>query len=128
MASGRLGAYRIDKADIRSVRRKRMMEISKADWKLYRERVGDWQEHYMEKLVKQYIKLLSSPGNASDHFWELEKRIQRDRKHPGVIIELRKSEAIWDIAMFIQKKVIKMEDLEGFSDELIEAVTLILSR
>ena len=105
-----------------------MVEISKSDWKLYRERVGSWQEHYMEKLVKQYIKLLSSPGNASDHFWELEKRIQRDRKHPGVIIELRKSEAIWDIAMFIQKNVIKMEDLEGFSDELIEAVKLILSR
>ena len=105
-----------------------MVEISKADWKLYRERVGGWQEQYMEKLVKQYIKLLSSPGNASDHFWELEKRIKRDRKHPGVIIELRKSEAIWDIAMFVQKKVIKMEDLEGFSDDLIEAVKLILSR
>ena len=52
MASGRLGAYRIDKADIRSVRRKRMMEISKADWKLYRERVGDWQEHYMKNCVR----------------------------------------------------------------------------
>ena len=80
MASGRLGAYRIDKADIRSVRRKRMMEISKVDWKLYRERVGDWQEHYM--------------GHSDVH----------------------------------SKKVIKMEDLEGFSDELIEAVKLILSR
>ena len=105
-----------------------MVEISKADWKLYRGRVGEWQEHYMEKLVKQYIKLLSSPGNASDHFWELEKRIKRDSKHPGVIIELRKSEAIWDIAMFIQKKVIKMEDLEGFSKDLIDAVKLILNR
>lgn len=30
--------------------------------------------------------------------------------------------------MFVQKKVIKMEDLEGFSDDLIEAVKLILSR
>ena len=80
MASGRLEAYRIDKADIRSVRRKRMMEISKADWKLYRERVGDGQEHYM---------------GHSDVY---------------------------------SKKVIKMEDLEGFSDELIEAVKLILSR
>ena len=79
-------------------------------------------------LDKQYIKLLSSPGNASDHFWELEMRIKRDRKHPGVIIELRKSEAIWVIAMFVQKKAIKMEDLEGFSDDLIEAVKLILSR
>ena len=28
------------------------MEISKADWKLYRERVSDWQEHYMEQLKK----------------------------------------------------------------------------
>ena len=105
-----------------------MVEISKADWKLYRERVGEWQEHYMEKLVKQYIKLLSSPGNASDHFWELEKRIRRDSKHPGVIIELSKSEAIWDIAMFVKKKVIKIEDLEGFSDDLIETVKHLSSR
>ena len=44
------------------------MEISKADWKLFRERVPEWQEHYMEQLVKKFIDLLSSPGNASDHF------------------------------------------------------------
>ena len=30
------------------------MDISKADWKLYRERVPDWQEHYMEKLATVY--------------------------------------------------------------------------
>ena len=102
------------------------MEISKADWKLYRERVGGWQERYMEKLIKKYIKLLSSEGNASDHFWELEKKINRDKKHPGVIIELQKSTAIWDIADFVSKKVIKMEDLEGFSQELIDAVEQIL--
>ena len=46
------------------------MDISKADWKLYRERVPDWQEHYMEKLTEEYVKLLTSPGHASDHFWE----------------------------------------------------------
>lgn len=28
------------------------MDISKADWKLYRERVSDWQEHYMENSQK----------------------------------------------------------------------------
>ena len=36
------------------------MEISKADWKLYRERVSDWQEHYMEQLTKEYVELLTS--------------------------------------------------------------------
>ena len=105
-----------------------MVEISKSDWKLYRERVSDWQEHYMERLTKEYIKLLSSPGNASDHFWELEKRIKKDKKHPGVMIELRKSDALWDIAMFVNKKAITMNDLEGFSEDLIDAVKVILSR
>ncbi len=105
-----------------------MVEISKADWKLFRERVPEWQEQYMERLTKKYIELLSSPGNASDRFWELEKRIKNDKKHPGVILEMSKSEAIWDIPIFIKKKVISLKDLEGFSQELIDSVTEILNR
>lgn len=104
------------------------MEISKADWKLYRERVSDWQEHYMEQLNQEYINLLTSPGNASDHFWELEKRIKQDKRYPGVLIELRKSTALWDIAYFVRDQVITLDDLEGFSEDLIDAVKLILSR
>lgn len=105
-----------------------MVEISKADWKLYRERLPEWQEHFMEGLVKEYIELLSSPGNASDHFWELEERIKKDKKNPGVLIEVRKSDALWDIAMFVGRKIITMEDLDGFSDDVKDAVKLILSR
>jgi hypothetical protein len=28
-----------------------MVEISKSDWKLFRERLPEWQEHYMERLT-----------------------------------------------------------------------------
>ena len=42
----------------------------------------------MERLTKKYIEMLSSPGNASDHFWELEKRIKNDKKHLGVRLDL----------------------------------------
>lgn len=105
-----------------------MVEISKRDWKLYRERVPEWQEHYMERLTKEYIQLLTGPGNASDHFWELEKRIKQDKKSPGVLIEMRKSEAIWDIAAFVGCGIITMDELDGFSADLIDAVKLILSR
>ena len=105
-----------------------MVEISKRDWKLYRERLPEWQEHFMEQLTKEYIELLSGPGNASDHFWELEKRIKQDKKNPGVQIEVRKSEAIWDIAVFVGRGIITMDALDGFSEDLIEAVKLILSR
>lgn len=105
-----------------------MYEISKSDWKLFREKVPDWQEHYMEQLAKEYMELLSSPGNASDHFWELEKRIRQDKKKPGVLLELRKSDAVWDIAILVRDKVITIDELGGFSEDLIDAVKLILSR
>lgn len=105
-----------------------MIEPSKRDWKLYREKIGDWQEHYMEKLVKEYADYLCSDLPASTKFWEMEKRIRRDRKTPGVCIELRKSDMFWDIAGLINDRVISMDDLEEFSDDLKEAVALILNR
>jgi len=104
-----------------------MPDVSKKDWKLFRERLPEWQEHYMEKLIIKYVRMLNSPGNASDHFWELEKKIKRDKRHPGVMLELRKSEMPWDIASLIKKKVIKMDDLEGFSEDLIEMVQRLLN-
>ena len=105
-----------------------MVEPSKRDWKLYREKIGEWQEHYMEKLVKEYADYLCSDLPASTKFWEIEKRIKRDRNTPGVCIELRKSDMFWDIAGLIHDKVISMDDLEEFSDNLKEAVVLILRR
>ena len=55
---------------------------------------------------------------ASEKFWELEKRIKEDKRHPGVIMEMSKSEVIWDIVRLIRLKVITYDDLSDFSDEL----------
>lgn len=41
---------------------------------------------------------------------------------------MSKSEAIWNIAYMIKQKVISFDALEDFSDELKEAVALILGR
>ena len=103
------------------------MEPTKKDWKLYRERIGDWQEAYMEKLVQKYVEYLQENLPASDKFWELENRIKNDKKKPGVLIEVRKS-MIWDIVRLIHDEVVTVKDLEGFSNELVEAVELILNR
>ena len=103
-----------------------MVEISKSDWKLFRERIPEWQENYMGRLIEEYIKLLKSSGNPSDRFWKLEKRIKQDRKHPGVLIEMRKSEALWDILTLIRQKVITVGDLDGFSEELKNTVKELL--
>ena len=97
----------------------KIMDISQMDWKLFREKLSDWQENYMEGLVKEYAKFLNDDKKpASEKFWELEKRIKEDKHHPGVIMELKKSEVIWDIARLIRLNVIMYEDLSEFSDEL----------
>ena len=41
------------------LRRIKIMDISKKDWKLFRERLSDWQENYMKGLVKEYVDFLN---------------------------------------------------------------------
>ena len=112
--------------NIRMMRFK-IMDISQMDRKLFREKLSDWQENYMEGLGKEYANFLNDDKKpASEKFWELEKRIKEDKHHPGVIMELKKSEVIWDIARLIRLNVIMYEDLSEFSDELQNEVKRIL--
>lgn len=105
----------------------KIMEISKKDWKLFREKLSDWQERYMEGLVKEYVNFLNDDTKpASEKFWEMEKRIKEDKRHPGVIMEMSKSEVIWDIVRLIRLKVIAYDDLSDFGDELQIEVKRIL--
>ena len=67
------------------------MHISKKDWKFFRENLSGWQEKYMEVLDKEYVSFLNDDTkHASEKFWELEKRIKEDKRHPGVIMEMSK--------------------------------------
>ena len=81
----------------------------------------------MEGLVKGYASFLNDDKKpASEKFWELEKRIKEDKHHPGVIMEMSKSEVIWDIVRLIRLKVIAYDDLSEFSGELQQEVKRIL--
>ena len=97
-------------------------EISKSDWKLFRQKIGEWQEDYMARLNGEYIEMLSGNDPASVKFWKLEERIRSDKKTPGVRLELRKSEVAWDIARLIRDGVITKADITEFSDDLQEWV------
>ena len=95
-----------------------MADITKADWKLFRERIGEWQEAHMEKLIKEYLDLLSGDEPASKKFWALEERINSDKRTPGVQLILKKSKIDWDLARLMHDGVITAANLEGFSEEL----------
>ena len=82
----------------------------------------------MNHLNKEYMSLLSADKKPSEKFWELEKRIKNDGHHPGVTIEVSKSDAISDILRLIRLDVITYDDLTDFSDELQQTVKMLLTR
>lgn len=97
-----------------------MYQVKEQDWKLFCRKLPLWQEAYMDKLSQEYIRLLSGEGNASDKFWELEKRIRRDKKSIGVVADMRRSQMYSNLVSLLLNEIILEEDLDGFSEELAE--------
>ena len=102
--------------------------FTKKDWTLFRNKIADWQEAYMDRLNKEYIDLLSEDANPSEKFWRMDKRIKEDRKKTGVQLEMSRSNLIYNIISLINEGAISYEDLEEFSDELKEAVSVFVER
>ena len=103
-----------------------LYEPSKADWKLFRERLPGWQERYMERLCDEYATILTGGKRGSDAFWEIEKRIREDKKSPGVQVNLSRSDMGLIILALLKDNVICMEDLDGFSDDLMERIKFLV--
>lgn len=97
--------------------------VSKKDWKLFQEKVPEWQERYMGKLIWEYMAHMQGEGNPSGKFWWLEERIRKDKKMPGVQLTLDKWNVPYDLRKLILTGAItSLDDLEGFSDNLVEYV------
>jgi len=98
-------------------------EVNESDWKLFRSRITEWQENYMESLVAEYvIHLQDGAKSAADRFWELENRIQKDKQYSGVACEMRRSALLENMLRLYREGAIEDADLVGFSDELVTAV------
>ena len=103
-------------------------KFTKKDWTLFKNKIADWQESYMDKLNKEYIELLSEDANPSEKFWKLDKRIKEDRKKTGVQLEMSRSKLINNIISLINDGTISFENLEEFSDELKETISAFIGR
>ena len=99
-----------------------MYRSEEKDWKLYREKLPEWQEAYMEQLIEEYAELLNSDKTASEKFWALDKRIRADRQRLGVRVnEVTRSKLQNILTGLIIENVITEDDLQDFSEELRES-------
>ena len=102
--------------------------VRESDWKLFRKKLPAWQEAYMDRLNQEYAALLTGPGAASDKFWELDKRIREDKTHVGVIARMSRSEMYYNLLALLNEGAITREDLQEFSEDLKERISLVLRR
>lgn len=92
------------------------------DWKLFRKKLGRWQEAYMDKLVEEYKSILNS-SFSSDKYWALRKKIYEDYKSPGVLTrDVSRSNMFIILLGLLRDEAITMDDLDEFSDELKEDI------
>lgn len=104
------------------------MEISELDWKLYRKKIVIWQNSFMEKLCNEYVAFLSDCNiKPSDKFCDLEHRIRKDKHLAGVVVEMKRSNMIYDIARLIDEKAISIDDISEFSTDTQDMVKLLLN-
>lgn len=103
--------------------------VNESDWKLFKSKLSDWQERYMDKLNHEYMEILSGEGNPSDKFWALEGRIREDKKDTGVVVrETSRSNMLYHVMDLIREGAIGIEDLAEFSEELRETVKAFAGR
>lgn len=100
---------------------------SKRDQLLFRERIIGWQEAYIGRLNREYIELLSRDGSETEKFWELYRRIHRDKRNAGVQAEMRNSEILANLCRLVNEGAIGYDDLDGLSEELRENMIRITS-
>ncbi len=102
--------------------------VNEDDWKLFRTRFSGWVESYIQtKVIDRYIAFLSSPGNAVDKFYSLEKKVKKDSYQDCLNMRMSRSAMKNNILSLLIDGVITPSDLDGFSDELREVMTTLHS-
>ena len=92
------------------------------DWKTYKSILPIWQEKYISNLLRKYNEIINDCSDSSKRFWYLENEINKDKNHPGVTVERKRSNMIPTLVTFLNDGVIGISDIDDFSEELKETV------
>ena len=77
---------------------------------------------YVQPCGEEYIAILQKPANASENFWELEKRIRNDKRSFGVSARISRNNMFQIVVSLPANAVITIDDLKDFSNEFTETV------
>ncbi len=97
-------------------------DFNENDWILFRERFSLWKEAYMRKILSSYVSFINSPGDSTDKFYDLGKKIDRDCKRFCLTLSISRSKLRYNLICLLLDNAIEPSDLDGFSQGLRDDV------
>lgn len=98
------------------------MDNQEKDWELYKSKLGKWQEDYADRLIKEYMKILTGKGSAAERLAALKGRTEGDFAGIGLTLVPNEEEMLFDLIDLVREGVITMDDVGDFSEETLETV------
>jgi len=104
------------------------VEISEADWKLWRDLSKEVLERYCQKILTEAATYETGRDSAHERYLKLYRLVQRrDREIADVFNNPRRSSAYQQIALALRNKIITRAELRKFSEATQEIVDLLAS-
>lgn len=103
--------------------------VKESDWQLFRERVPEWRERYLENVNDEIARLFTTEGETpTEIFWEAKERMDEEAQ---ILVDCldghSRSNMQMHLVLMHRHGLVEDADLKEFSDELRERI-LVLSR
>ncbi len=101
-----------------------MRKPLESDWKVFRKRVPEWRERYLETRNKELIRILADDGKTpTEQFWDAKEEIDNIAKRLVDLLDGHsRSKMEWFLILMYGHGFIGDDDLKEFSEELRERV------
>lgn len=102
--------------------------MSEKDWKLFSKKYYEWKERYAAGIIEKYKELLDSEESATDKFFKLQEQIHKDSHSTVFRLPRRfsRNDMYLNIMALLNSKIISIDDLSEFSEELQDYAKAIL--
>jgi hypothetical protein len=99
--------------------------LRKSDWKIFRKRVPEWRERYLQRKNKEIIGVLADKNKTpTEQFWDAKEKMEEEAK---ILVDCldghSRSKMNWYLLLMYRPGLINNDDLEELSKELQEQVS-----
>lgn len=98
--------------------------MKESDWKIFRKRVPEWRERYLQKKNKVIVGILTDQNKtATEQFWDTKGKIDKEAR---ILVDCldghSRSKMDWYLVLMYHHGLISNDDLKELSEELREHI------